>query len=170
MPAAGAQTDWGKALLARVDLQCAHNAVLRLCCLTGAGQTPNTDSFTSEMQIFCHKYRYPEFVQVWVPSVYTSPALFLTNHPYQLGAPLAALIFSAGVAAIYINWDADWQRQVRRVCHNVDPSCFFVRRSCCCGCACCKTSKIVAEQLLFELLSLLRQFLLHQASASSSSP
>ena len=51
--------------------------------------------------------------QVWVPSVYTSPALFLTKHPYQLGAPLALAIFAAGVAAIYINWDADRQRQVR---------------------------------------------------------
>lgn len=50
--------------------------------------------------------------QVWVPSVYTSPGLFLAAHPVDLGVPLASLIFSAGVAAIYINYDSDRQRQV----------------------------------------------------------
>lgn len=51
---------------------------------------------------------------VWVPSVYTSPGLFLTAHPVRLGGPLAGAIFLAGVAAIYINWDSDRQRQVFR--------------------------------------------------------
>mmetsp|Transcript_698 Transcript_698/g.2050 ORF Transcript_698/g.2050 Transcript_698/m.2050 type:complete len:485 (-) Transcript_698:720-2174(-) len=51
---------------------------------------------------------------VWVPSVYTSPGLFLAAHPVDLGVPLASLIFSAGVAAIYINYDSDRQRQVFR--------------------------------------------------------
>lgn len=48
---------------------------------------------------------------VWVPSVYTSPAMFLTQHPVHLGWPLASLVFASGAAAIYINWDSDHQRQ-----------------------------------------------------------
>ncbi|KAK9809170.1 hypothetical protein WJX72_010602 [[Myrmecia] bisecta] len=51
---------------------------------------------------------------VWVPSIYTSPALFLTTHPVQLGTPLAAAIALAGIACIYINYDSDRQRQVFR--------------------------------------------------------
>ncbi len=49
---------------------------------------------------------------VWVPSVYTSPAMFLTQHPVHLGTPLALAVFAAGAAAIYVNWDSDHQRQV----------------------------------------------------------
>lgn len=48
----------------------------------------------------------------WVPAIYTSQPLFLANHPYQLPAPVALLIFLAGAACIYINYDCDRQRQV----------------------------------------------------------
>lgn len=48
---------------------------------------------------------------VWVPSVYTSPALYLVNHPVELGTPLAATILTAGLLCIWINYDADLQRQ-----------------------------------------------------------
>jgi len=51
---------------------------------------------------------------VWVPSVYTSPAMFLVKHPMEMGLPLAAGIFAAGVSCIYINYDSDRQRQVFR--------------------------------------------------------
>lgn len=44
---------------------------------------------------------------VWVPSVYTSHTLYLTAHPNDLGLPLAAFILLSGVAAIYINYNAD---------------------------------------------------------------
>lgn len=50
----------------------------------------------------------------WIPSVYTSQPLFLSSHPYQLHPALAATIFLAGAACIYINWDSDRQRQVRQ--------------------------------------------------------
>ncbi|XP_024364131.1 7-dehydrocholesterol reductase [Physcomitrium patens] len=51
---------------------------------------------------------------VWVPSVYTSPALYLVNHPVELGMPLAAAITAAGLLCIWINYDADLQRQTFR--------------------------------------------------------
>lgn len=51
---------------------------------------------------------------VWVQSIYTSPALFLTNHPRDLPNLCAASIFVAGLLAIWINYDADRQRQVFR--------------------------------------------------------
>ncbi|XP_068636354.1 7-dehydrocholesterol reductase [Aristolochia californica] len=48
---------------------------------------------------------------VWVPSIYTSPGLYLVNHPVHLGAPLALFILFAGILCIYINYDCDRQRQ-----------------------------------------------------------
>mmetsp|Transcript_9693 Transcript_9693/g.17455 ORF Transcript_9693/g.17455 Transcript_9693/m.17455 type:complete len:477 (-) Transcript_9693:77-1507(-) len=51
---------------------------------------------------------------VWVPSVYTSPAMFLVRHPMVLGNFVAGAIFAAGLACIYINYDSDRQRQVFR--------------------------------------------------------
>ncbi|KAG9449236.1 hypothetical protein H6P81_009201 [Aristolochia fimbriata] len=48
---------------------------------------------------------------VWVPSIYTSPGLYLVNHPVHLGTPLALLILFAGILCIYINYDCDRQRQ-----------------------------------------------------------
>ncbi|KAF6149871.1 hypothetical protein GIB67_008592 [Kingdonia uniflora] len=38
---------------------------------------------------------------VWVPSVYTSPGMYLVNHPVNLGTQLALLIFAAGIC-VYI--------------------------------------------------------------------
>ena len=50
---------------------------------------------------------------VWVPAVYTSPAMYLTMHGVNnLSAPAALAIACAGTAAIYINYDSDRQRQV----------------------------------------------------------
>ena len=51
---------------------------------------------------------------VWVPSVYTSPAMALVGTPVHLGAPLALVIFAAGAAAIWINYDSDRQRAAFR--------------------------------------------------------
>ena len=52
---------------------------------------------------------------VWVPSVYASPALFLGGQPsLTLGTPLALTLLTAGLAAIWINYDADRQRQAFR--------------------------------------------------------
>ncbi|XP_024638862.2 7-dehydrocholesterol reductase isoform X1 [Medicago truncatula] len=48
---------------------------------------------------------------VWVPSVYTSPGMYLVNHPVNLGTQLALFIFVAGILCIYINYDCDRQRQ-----------------------------------------------------------
>lgn len=48
---------------------------------------------------------------VWVPSVYTSPGMYLVNHPVNLGIKLALSILVAGILCIYINYDCDRQRQ-----------------------------------------------------------
>jgi 7-dehydrocholesterol reductase len=48
---------------------------------------------------------------VWVPSIYTSSTLYLVDHPNELGAPLAILIFVLGVLSIFTNYAADAQRQ-----------------------------------------------------------
>ncbi|RYR11399.1 hypothetical protein Ahy_B04g068933 isoform C [Arachis hypogaea] len=49
--------------------------------------------------------------RVWVPSVYTSPGMYLVNHPVTLGTQLALFILVAGILCIYINYDCDRQRQ-----------------------------------------------------------
>eukprot|EP00897_Mesotaenium_endlicherianum_P010764 jgi/Mesen1/9716/ME000693S09273 len=54
---------------------------------------------------------------VWVPSIYTSPAMYLVNHPITLGLPLAGLIFGLGCLCIWINYDSDRQRQEFRASH-----------------------------------------------------
>ncbi|KAK3235335.1 7-dehydrocholesterol reductase, partial [Cymbomonas tetramitiformis] len=51
---------------------------------------------------------------VWVPSIYTSPALYLVNNPVALGTPLAAAITVAGLFCIWSNYDCDRQRQTFR--------------------------------------------------------
>ena len=43
----------------------------------------------------------------WIPSVYTSPSLYLAAHPYLLGNWKAAAILLAGLAMVYVNYDAD---------------------------------------------------------------
>ena len=48
---------------------------------------------------------------VWIPSVYTSPGLYLVHHPIHLGLFWASAIFLAGFAGIVINFLADRQRQ-----------------------------------------------------------
>lgn len=48
---------------------------------------------------------------VWVPCVYTSPAMYLVGHPNQLPTLLALFIFIAGAACVMINFAADRQRQ-----------------------------------------------------------
>ena len=48
----------------------------------------------------------------WVPAIYTSPALYITEHPIEWSLPAATAIGVAGTAAIYINYDSDRQRQV----------------------------------------------------------
>ncbi|CAI9114575.1 OLC1v1015327C1 [Oldenlandia corymbosa var. corymbosa] len=48
---------------------------------------------------------------VWVPSIYTSPGMYLVNHPVELGTQLALYILVAGILCIYINYDCDRQRQ-----------------------------------------------------------
>lgn len=47
----------------------------------------------------------------WVPGFYTSQPLYLTKHPVDLSATVAMAILIAGVLMIYINWEADDQRQ-----------------------------------------------------------
>jgi 7-dehydrocholesterol reductase len=48
---------------------------------------------------------------VWVPSVYTSFAQYLTEHPSDLHPALAAAILALGLAALWANYEADAQRQ-----------------------------------------------------------
>ncbi|CAM6033731.1 unnamed protein product [Sphagnum compactum] len=57
---------------------------------------------------------------VWLPSVYTSPALYLVDHPVQLGNALAAAILVAGLLCIWINYDCDCQRQQFRKSNGKD--------------------------------------------------
>lgn len=54
---------------------------------------------------------------VWVPAIYTSPALYLVHHPNQLGAPVAIGILALGVLSVCINYFADAQRQCVRATH-----------------------------------------------------
>ena len=51
---------------------------------------------------------------VWLPSVYTSPTLFLVNHPNHLGFTVSSAILIAGTICIFINYLADKQRQYVR--------------------------------------------------------
>ena len=51
---------------------------------------------------------------MWVPSIYASPALYLAGHPADLAPLHAALLLVGGLACIWINYDADRQRQTFR--------------------------------------------------------
>jgi 7-dehydrocholesterol reductase len=51
---------------------------------------------------------------VWVPAVYTSPVMFMVNHPAGLSLLAAIVIFVLGLASIWINYWADYQRQTVR--------------------------------------------------------
>lgn len=48
---------------------------------------------------------------VWVPAIYTSPIMFMVNHPVGLNIVFAALIFVLGFVSIWLNYWADYQRQ-----------------------------------------------------------
>lgn len=48
---------------------------------------------------------------VWVPCVYTSPTMYLVNHPIHLNNTFALLLFAVGTLAILTNYIADKQRQ-----------------------------------------------------------
>jgi 7-dehydrocholesterol reductase len=51
---------------------------------------------------------------VWVPSVYTSTILYLVAHPVDLGTGVASSILLLGALSIFINYQADRQRQTVR--------------------------------------------------------
>jgi len=51
---------------------------------------------------------------VWVPSIYTSHSLYLTMHPNDLGLPLFSAIVLLGVLSIYVNYNADYQKELIR--------------------------------------------------------
>ncbi|KFM27372.1 7-dehydrocholesterol reductase [Auxenochlorella protothecoides] len=48
---------------------------------------------------------------VWIPAVYTSPAMYLVRRPVNLPLSLTLVLGFLGLAAIYINYDSDRQRQ-----------------------------------------------------------
>lgn len=48
---------------------------------------------------------------VWVPGIYTSPTLYLVDHPNHLGPLLSGLILTVGLSGIFMNYFADLQRQ-----------------------------------------------------------
>lgn len=48
---------------------------------------------------------------VWVPAIYTSPIMFMVNHPIDLNIFFATLIFVLGFVSIWLNYWADYQRQ-----------------------------------------------------------
>lgn len=48
---------------------------------------------------------------VWVPAIYTLPAMYLVNHPIQLSTLSAVAISIAGITCVMLNYFADAQRQ-----------------------------------------------------------
>ena len=50
-------------------------------------------------------------VSTWIPAIYTSQALYLVDHPRDLGPAFAAALIAIGLIAIYLNYDADAQRK-----------------------------------------------------------
>lgn len=51
---------------------------------------------------------------VFVPGFYTSPSYYLVSHPVQLGPLVTSLFLFLGALSIYINFDADDQKQAVR--------------------------------------------------------
>jgi len=51
---------------------------------------------------------------VFVPGFYTSASYYMVGHPVHLGPALTALFLVMGAASIYINYDADDQKQLVR--------------------------------------------------------
>jgi 7-dehydrocholesterol reductase len=50
-------------------------------------------------------------VSAWLPSIYTSHSLYLVHHPSDMPLPVAVAIALVGIAALWINYQADAQRQ-----------------------------------------------------------
>lgn len=50
-------------------------------------------------------------VLAWVPSAYETPFMYLVDHPIQRPWPVAIGVIALGVLSIWINYDADAQRQ-----------------------------------------------------------
>ena len=50
----------------------------------------------------------------WITGFYTSPTLWFVNHPIQLHPAVAIGFFIAGLVTLWLNWDADFQRQTVR--------------------------------------------------------
>ncbi len=48
---------------------------------------------------------------VWVPAIYTSPIMFMVNHPIGLSLFWAVVVFILGFGSIWLNYWADYQRQ-----------------------------------------------------------
>ncbi len=48
---------------------------------------------------------------VWVPAIYTSSTLYLVEHPVMMGDLSMGILIGLGLAAIWINYRADAQRQ-----------------------------------------------------------
>lgn len=48
---------------------------------------------------------------VWVPALYTSPVLYLVNHPVQFSPLIASAIMALGILSVVLNYLADLQRQ-----------------------------------------------------------
>ena len=52
---------------------------------------------------------------VYIPSMYASVSLYLVSHPVYLGPFLTYLFLGCGVVSIFINYNADWQKQAIRL-------------------------------------------------------
>jgi 7-dehydrocholesterol reductase len=50
-------------------------------------------------------------ITTWVTGIYTLVSQYMVNHPYEYPPLQAAALFSCGVFMIWLNWNADDQRQ-----------------------------------------------------------
>ena len=51
---------------------------------------------------------------VYIPGLYTSPTFYMVSQPVVLGLPLAGLFLITGALAIWVNYEADMQKQMVR--------------------------------------------------------
>ncbi|GFN77298.1 7-dehydrocholesterol reductase [Plakobranchus ocellatus] len=51
---------------------------------------------------------------VYIPGLYTSPSFYLVSQPVLLGLPVASMLLVTGILAIWINYEADMQKQMVR--------------------------------------------------------